>query len=58
MRKFDSFTRTNQIVESEFETLGLSEKDLNINCLKYTLRAKESHVQRIKRNQEDATIYV
>lgn len=27
-RKYDSFTRTNQIVESEFETLGLSEKDL------------------------------
>lgn len=57
MRKYDSFTRTNQIVEFEFETLGLSEKD-NINCLKYTLRAKESHIQRIKRNQEDATIYV
>jgi len=28
MRKYDSFTRTNHIVESEFGTLGLSEKDL------------------------------
>lgn len=54
MRKYDSFTRANKIVE--FETLGLSEK--GYNCLEYTLRAKESHVQRIKRNQEDATTYV
>ena len=32
---------------------GLVRKRLNINHLKYTLRAKESHVQRIKRNQEN-----